>query len=113
MHTKQLELLPTFPINPVWPAKHTLAAEALAHLLNGERLTQISFGTNRWRLAAYIHGLRSLGWPVQATLVSCPGRHRPIAQYWLSDEVVSRSTFGKADHVHTRCTPRVASPGCP
>lgn len=89
MQPTQLDLLPTVRYAPVWPAEQTLAAEALKRLLDGERLTQISFGTNRWRLAAYIHRLKCLGWPVVSALVRHPNRARPIAQYWISKDCIS------------------------
>jgi len=61
---EQFELLPLPPFNPGWPKVGTLADEVLARLLTGERLTQPSFGTDRWRLAAYVQVLKDLGWPV-------------------------------------------------
>jgi hypothetical protein len=57
MHTNQLDLLPTAPDTPAWPAMQTLPAEALRRLLDGERLTQITFGSTHWRLAVDLHGI--------------------------------------------------------
>lgn len=85
---EQFSLLPPEPFNPTWPNSGTLAAEALARLLTGERLTQPAFGTNRWRLAAYIKDLDYLGWPVKSAPVHHPGRARPIAQYWLDNKTI-------------------------
>jgi len=95
---EQFELLPPPDFRPSWPASHTLSAEALDRLLNGERLTQPSFGTSRWRLAAYIKELKYLGWPVKAAPVHHPGRERPIAQYWLTGDIImkARSLRGAA-----------------
>jgi len=84
----QFELIPPPEFKPTWPAHGTLAAEALARLLSGERLTQPSFGLNRWRLAAYVQKLEDLGWPVRSAPVHCPGRTRPIKQYWLRTETI-------------------------
>ncbi|CAG9226379.1 hypothetical protein PSAB6_460048 [Paraburkholderia sabiae] len=85
---EQLSLLLPEPLNPAWPNAGTLAAEVLARLLTGERLTQLAFGTSRWRLAAYIMTLKYLGWPVKSARVHYPGRTRPIAQYWLGSEII-------------------------
>jgi hypothetical protein len=88
---EQFELLPPPTFNPVWPNHGTLAAEALARLLTGERLTQPAFGTGRWRLAAYIKVLGYLGWPVSSALIHYPGRTRPIAQYWLTSDTIVKA----------------------
>lgn len=85
---EQLELLPPAEFKPVWPAYGSLAAEALARLLTGERLTQPAFGTHRWRLAAYIKDLKYMGWPVKSAPTHYPGRKRPIAQYWLGPDAI-------------------------
>lgn len=85
---EQFSLFPLEPFNPSWPNAGTLAAEALARLLTGERLTQPAFGTGRWRLAAYIMTLKYFGWPVKSARVHFPGRTRPIAQYWLESEII-------------------------
>lgn len=88
---EQFELLPPPAFNPVWPNHGTLAAEALARLLAGERLTQPAFGTGRWRLAAYIKVLGYLGWPVKSASIYYPGRTRPIAQYWLTSDTILKA----------------------
>ncbi|MGF6245537.1 biotin operon repressor [Paraburkholderia sp. GAS38] len=85
---EQFSLFPPEPFNPTWPNAGTLAAEALARLLTGERLTQPTFGTSRWRLAAYIMTLKYFGWPVKSARVQYPSRTRPIAQYWLESEII-------------------------
>jgi len=90
MQPTQFELLARPAFRPTWPASNTLPAEALARLLTGERLTQPAFGTNRWRLAAYIKQLKYLGWPVEATLVRYPERAYPIAQYWLPNDIIMK-----------------------
>ncbi|MFL9954423.1 hypothetical protein PQR21_23670 [Paraburkholderia nemoris] len=90
MQPTQFELIPASEFSPVWPATNTMPAEALARLLTGERLTQPTFGTNRWRLAAYIKELKYLGWPVEATQVRYPGRAHAIAQYWLTNDIIMK-----------------------
>lgn len=95
---EQFDLLPAPEFAPTWPAGNTLPAEALERMLSGERLTQPAFGTNRWRLAAYVMELKYLGWPVKAAPVHYPGRARPIAQYWLTTDIIvkARATRGAA-----------------
>ncbi|HDR9064378.1 TPA: hypothetical protein QDB03_006069 [Burkholderia vietnamiensis] len=95
---EQFELLPPPPFNPGWPNLGTLAFEVLRRLLTGERLTQPTFGTNRWRLAAYVQTLKDLGWPVRSAPIHHPGRVRPIAQYWLTNDIITqtRATRGAA-----------------
>ncbi|CAJ0797263.1 hypothetical protein [Ralstonia holmesii] len=94
----QFELLPPPVFAPAWPEHDTLPAEALARLLTGERLTQPAFGTNRWRLAAYIKELKYLGWPVKAAPIHFPGCSRPIAEYWLNTDAITaaRAMLGGA-----------------
>lgn len=85
------ETLPAFA--PAWPAPETLPGQALARMLSGERLTQISFGFHGWRLAAYVKELDYLGWPVRKSDVHCPagyGHGRPIAEYWLPPDAIAR-----------------------
>jgi hypothetical protein len=88
---EQFELLSPPSFHPAWPTHGTLAAEALARLLTGERLTQPAFGMSRWRLAAYIKDLGYLGWPVKSALIYYPGRARPIAQYWLTNDTIAEA----------------------
>lgn len=86
---QQFDLIPPPQFAPAWPASHTLPAEVLSRLLTGERLTQPAFGTNRWRLAAYVQTLKDLGWPVKSAPVHYPGRVRAIAQYWLEPGAIT------------------------
>lgn len=88
---EQFDLIPTPEFAPAWPAGNTLPAEALGRLLTGERLTQPAFGTNRWRLAAYVQTLKDLGWPVRSAPVHYPGRSRAIAQYWLPTDIITKA----------------------
>ncbi|QCX50693.1 hypothetical protein [Ralstonia pseudosolanacearum] len=88
---EQFDLIPAPEFAPSWPASKTLPAEALTRLLTGERLTQVAFGTDRWRLAAYVQTLKDLGWPVKSAPVHHPSRSRPIAQYWLTNEAILKA----------------------
>ena len=80
---------------PGWPRPNTLAAQVLRRLLSGEHLTQISFGTAHWRLAAYVNYLRDLGWLVHSSRVRAPGRPRTIAQYWFTGDAEVNSTLAE------------------
>jgi hypothetical protein len=73
------------------PAQDTHAADTLARLLTGERLTQPSYGFHGWRLAAYIKELDYLGWPIQRQDVPPPRScqtTRPIREYWLKPDTI-------------------------
>jgi hypothetical protein len=86
----QMGLFGPLPFFPRRPSPGTLPAIALARMLKGERLTQPSFGLHYWRLAAYIHELRDLGWPVQS--MPMPSDHgRPISEYWLDNSDIAAS----------------------
>ena len=89
---QQQELFERPAVNPRWPTPGTLAYEALARMLSGERLTQISFGFHGWRLAAYIKELQYLGWSVCKGEVTAPAEYKtgkPIREYWLSTEAIA------------------------
>jgi len=92
-YTTQQELFPVV-FNPKWPRPHTMPAEALRRMLEGERLTQPSFGFQGWRLAAYIKSLEYLGWVIRRTDVTAPDgfkTQKPIRLYWLPTEVISQA----------------------
>jgi hypothetical protein len=83
---QQMSFLPELKFNPKHPNPNTQPAKVLSRLLNGERLTQPSYGLSCWRLAAYIKELDYLGWPIDSADVPCPhgvGTGRPIREYWL------------------------------
>ena len=95
---EQLSFLEQPPFSPEFPKPATLADRLLHRLLAGECLNHQAFenGTNSWRLAAYVHDLRGLGWPVKSTEIpasssTCPSR--TIALYYLPDWV--RSVVGE------------------
>ncbi len=87
---KQLSLLPEPPFSPQWPNPSTLARKVLERLLNGEHLTQITFGFHSWRLSAHIKELDYLGWPIDRDDVTSPHRERPISEYWLDAEIIAK-----------------------
>ena len=90
LNNKQLSLLPEPPFSPQWPNPSTLARQVLTRLLDGEHLTQITFGFNSWRLSAHIKELGYLGWPIDRDDVLTPNRERPISKYWLNPEIIAK-----------------------
>ena len=93
---KQLSFLPEPEFCPQAPPHATLADRLLQRLLTGETLTHPDFEgvTGSWRLGAYVHALRELGWPVETVEVSSPSAQcsdRIIARYvmpgWVRDFV--------------------------
>ena len=92
VHGEQLFLIEPPSFSPTYPNPSTLAGQALARMLKGERLTQPRFGLTHWRLAAYINELKNMGWPINAIDVARPegwGIGKPIAEYWLPQWVLS------------------------
>lgn len=95
---QQQELFERPAINPRWPTPGTLVYEALARMLSGERLTQISFGFHGWRLAAYVKELQYLGWSVCKGEAAAPAAYKtgkPIREYFLSPEIILAARTGK------------------
>ena len=87
---KQLTLLPEPIFSPQWPNQSTLACQVLSRLLDGEHLTQITYGFDSWRLSAHIKQLGYLGWPIDRDDVTSPNRKRPISKYWLDAEIIAK-----------------------
>jgi hypothetical protein len=88
----QLSMLPEPEFSPLMPPSATLADKLLRRLLDGESLTHRDFEdvTSSWRLAAYVHDLRELGWPVDTQEIAAPSPECPsrvIARYSLPDWV--------------------------
>jgi hypothetical protein len=92
----QLHLIEPPPFSPKYPPRSSLAHAALCTLLSGQAITHPAFShsTESWRLAAYIHVLRQLDWPVETIEIVCPTTDNPgrvIAQYvmpaWVIAEV--------------------------
>jgi hypothetical protein len=85
------------PFRASWPNSNTLPADVLNRLLNGEYITQPSYGVYRWRLAAYINELVKLGWPIKRCDVPHPQDEckRPIRMYWLSQDTIQAELAAK------------------
>ena len=86
---EQFELLPHPPFNPIWPNEGTLAAKVNKQLLTGARINQFSFGTQFWRLAAYVRTLKELGWPVRSSPIHHPNKANPIAEYFYTPDTIA------------------------
>ncbi len=78
-----------------FPARrNTVIAEALAHLLDGYRVTgmEVVFGMSSTRLAHHIHALgKNHDWTIQRCdkVVGCSdGRVQKISEYWLEPDVI-------------------------
>ena len=85
--SEQLSFLEPVPLNPRMPSPHTLPARALAHLLTGQALTQRQFLADSWRLAAAVHELARMGWPVLTDRLPAPSNIAPggnVAAYRLA-----------------------------
>ena len=91
---EQLSFLEQAPLSAQMPKPATLADKLLSRLLTGERLTHHAFdrSTNSWRLAAYVHELRQLGWPVETEDLRVPSAESPsrtIARYSMPAWVIA------------------------
>ncbi|MCA7958046.1 hypothetical protein LGM14_11080 [Burkholderia multivorans] len=86
---EQFSLLPPEPFNPTWPNAGTLAAAVNEQLLTGARINQFSFGTQFWRLAAYVQTLKDLDWPVRSSLIHHPSKTKPIAEYFYTPDTIT------------------------
>jgi hypothetical protein len=93
---KQISFFPESGRLPKLPARNTLAFQALLLLLKGKKISHPDFEdkTASWRLAAHIHTLTKLGWPVQVVDVkhytTKKPKNRRISQYFLSHDVVEK-----------------------
>lgn len=68
------------------PEPNTRRAHILEALQRGDTLTHVD-GLNRgwgWRLAADIHALREMGWPIETLEVHQAAGGNPIARYRLA-----------------------------
>jgi hypothetical protein len=89
--------LPVPQIVPTPPKRGTLADALLRELVNGESFTHPDWEarSRSWRLAASVHVLRCLGWPVRTLDISAPTPERPertIARYGQETDLCRRST---------------------
>jgi hypothetical protein len=78
-----------------YPAPQTVLGRVLGAFLQQTRLThntaQVRFGTSR--LAAHVHRLREMGWPIQTEIIEVAthdhGRHSHIARYSLDATAIA------------------------
>ncbi len=92
---KQLSFLPEPLYNPKYPAPNTIASKALNMFLTGNHISHPQFetATGSWRLAAHVHTLKRLGWPVMTESMGMPGtdedmRARSFVVYYLPDDLL-------------------------
>lgn len=83
---------------PLMPTPNTRAAEALALLVQHGHLDQREFldDCGGWRLAAAVHVLRGLGWPIETVRIAVTlanGEDAHIARYVL-DRAATRRQAG-------------------
>lgn len=94
--SKQISFLPEPDFNLILPSKNTLAYRALSMMLQGKKISHPNFQdeTSSWRLAAHIHVLKKLGWPVQTIEVihnaAVKPKSRHICRYFLSHNVIEK-----------------------
>jgi len=83
---KQLTLLPTAELCPIWPSENSRENIALSLLFEGplNQLQWLKLG-HGWRLAAVIKNLDYMGWRPLSKLISI-GNQRKIASYELPEE---------------------------
>lgn len=84
---------------PMLPKPNTRPAEALALLMKSGCLDQLTFldDAGGWRLAAAVHVLRGLRWPIRSErvpVVLANGETASIARYSLERPVASRNQGG-------------------
>lgn len=102
---EQLTFLPPAPFCPQWPTKGTLAEKALGMLMEGRVFTHPEFeqATQSWRLGAYIHVLKDLGWPVETVEIPSPTEDCPdrvIARYRLDGKYAAEAAALKREAAH-------------
>jgi len=91
----QMSFLPQPKYNPKYPPETSLAYKALTLLLGGLKISHPDFETltGSWRLAAHIHILKRLGWPIQTQEVKLEWqvedeRKRYMGLYYLPNEIL-------------------------
>ncbi len=94
--SKQTSFLPEPDFNPKLPPRNTLIDVTLQILLEGGRITSLDFQnrTASQRLAAYVHELNKLGWPVKANDVAVIVNEKPeiriVSQYYLEEKSIQQ-----------------------
>ena len=96
MLMKQLSFLPEPKYNPKYPTETSLAFKALRLMLRGMKVSHPQFEeqTGSWRLAAHVHILKRLGWPVQKEEVKLEWqvddeRKRHMGLYYLPEDLIA------------------------
>lgn len=104
---EQLSFLPPPPFSPAWPRLGTNAEAALDLLMQGRMLDHLDFieAHGSWRLAAVVHQLVAMGWPIERIDVPSPTDDRPyrvIALYRLPGKyvVLAQELRGSAHAQH-------------
>lgn len=100
---KQASLLPDAHFTPIFPTKNTLPARCLYLMLTGQSLTHPEFEvlTGSWRLAAVVHALKELGWPVESLDLPAPSPECPtrcISRYSLPADAIHAVAGGGYDY---------------
>ena len=92
---RQTSFLPEPKYNPRYPTETSLAFKALRLMLQGARVAHPDFEavTGSWRLAAHVHILKKLGWPVQKAEVQLEwddeeARKRHMGLYYLPEDLI-------------------------
>lgn len=90
---KQMSFLPEPKYNPRMPSENSLAFKALSLLLRGRKVSHPAFEalTGSWRLAAHVHILKRLGWPIKVDKLEFEGelqegRDRYMGLYYLPED---------------------------
>lgn len=90
---RQISFLPELDFNPIYPLTGTLVYKCLALLLKGQILNHLDFqrATGSWRLAAYIHELKKLGWPICSYEITqlVDSSLRFISVYYFESEMLT------------------------
>jgi hypothetical protein len=95
--SKQISFLPEPDFNPKVPSNNTLAFRALRMMLRGKKISHPDFEgkTASWRLAAQIHILKKMGWPIQTVgvchLVAKNPKARHISRYFLENKCIMKA----------------------
>jgi hypothetical protein len=95
--SKQTSFLPEPDFTPKLPSKNTLVSQALSLMLEGRVISHLDFQgeTDSYRLAAYIHLLIKMSWPIQIEDVPFTAQKKPnnrfIRRYFLDKKIIARA----------------------
>jgi hypothetical protein len=94
--SKQISFLPKPDFNPKLPSNNTLVYQALHLMMQGKEISHLDFQveTDSCRLAAYVHDLIKLGWPIQTEGAVLRRKSKPkqryYSRYFLDKEVITK-----------------------